>query len=106
MLGIGDGEPRLADTAGADDRHEPCRLEHRLDAGDVAVATVQSRSERRDPWTRRFRGRFVGAMLRHDQVADELVAATMNGTDEPLGLAVVTDRLASRLDAAGQRRLR
>src|SRR5262245_34047848 len=47
---------------------------------------------------RRRRPRLAGR-------SDEPVAATVHGTDEPLGLTVVADCLASLLDPAGDRRL-
>ena len=48
---------------------------------------------------RRGRG-FFGLQLRHFDATDEAESALVHGLDQPLRLAVVTNRLARRLDPA------
>jgi hypothetical protein len=73
----------------------------------VCQAHPVGRATERDVLTRRWRGFGCdgdGGRI-DDDGADELVTATAHGTDIALKLAVVTERAAGRLDAAGQRRL-
>jgi hypothetical protein len=51
------------------------------------------------------RGRDGRVFATFVDLADELVAAPPDGAHQPLRLAVVAERLAQRLDPAGQRRL-
>ena len=86
-----DSEPRLADAARADQRHQPRRAEQ-LDHGrHVARASDDRRSPRP----------VVG-----NELADEPVAAAADVADEALLRAVVADRPADLLDPGGQRGLR
>ena len=85
------GEPRLADAARPDQRHQPRRAEQLHHGGHVGRAS----DDRRSPPP------LVG-----NELADEPVAVPTYVADEPLLRTVVADGPPDLLDPGGQRGLR
>jgi len=74
-----------------------------VSAAVVRPAALETAGVATDAVGRPSRGRAAARPL--VDPADELVAASVDGTDESPGAAVIADRLPRRLDSAGQRRL-
>ncbi len=114
--------PLVGEGRVAGDHHEPALLRQRgKDVLADAVAEIVLRGitahvlegEHRDRGAVRHARQGGPRFSRHDRrchffpdVADEAEALARNGLDQPLGRAVVTDRLARGVDPAVERRVR